>query len=100
MSKGDSAAIMSLTEQKKRDTPAADRLAGETKICDMVGVRECSEGLFPVELWRNSEGILVIRAYNECGNNCTDLDLWSLIDWLSFGSGKGMLDSDDICRTS
>jgi hypothetical protein len=76
---------MNFNERKTSDTPATDRLAGEVKICDMAGVRECAEDLFPVELWRNSEGILVIRAYNECGYRFTDLDLWSLINWLSKG---------------
>jgi hypothetical protein len=62
----------------------------ETKLCDMVGVREHSEGGL-VELWRNKNGRLIIRAYNERGNNITDVDLWDLLDWLRSGPGAGLL---------
>lgn len=55
------------------------------KICEMANVREISEG-YPVELWRNDEsGRLVVRAVNEDGNNCTEVDLWDLIQWFSIG---------------
>ncbi len=30
-------------------------------------------------------GVLVVRAYNECGNNYTEVDVWDLLDWLRFG---------------
>lgn len=52
----------------------------ETKIAVLSGVREHTEGV-PVELWVNSLGRIVIRAYNECGNNITDVDLMDLLDW-------------------
>src|SRR6476661_5571493 len=65
----------------------------EVKICDMAGVREHAEGL-TVELWRIGEsGRLVIRAYNECGNNITEVDLWDLMDWLQTGFGKTLLEA-------
>lgn len=58
------------------------------KICEMTGVRELNEGL-PVELWRDdATGRLVLRAYNECGCNATDVDLGGLLSWLSVGHGK------------
>jgi hypothetical protein len=49
----------------------------------MVDVREQTEGLYPVEICRHKIGRLVIRALNECGNNCTDVDLWDVIEWVS-----------------
>jgi hypothetical protein len=52
----------------------------EQKISEMTGVREYMEGA-PVELWRVG-GRLVITAWNECGNNCTHVDLLDAIDWL------------------
>ncbi len=55
----------------------------------MIGVREYNDGLYPVELTRSASGRLVIRAYNECGNNCTDVDIWDLLNWLRFGPEKG-----------
>ena len=63
----------------------------ETKIAVMVGVREHNESE-PVELWLNNEGRTVIRSYNECRNNCTDIDLADLLDWLRTGPAKGVLD--------
>jgi hypothetical protein len=63
------------------------------KITEMNGVREHSEGA-PVELWRDNEtGRLVIRAYNECRNNSTQVDLWDLLDWLSVGPARRVLES-------
>ena len=60
--------------------------AAATKLCDLVGVREYGEGLFPVELWRTGPlGRLIIRAYNECGNNYTDVDLLDILKWLEKG---------------
>lgn len=50
----------------------------------MDGVREHSEGSYPVELYREPDnGRLVVRAWNECGNNYTDVDLFDLIEWPS-----------------
>ncbi len=51
----------------------------------MIGVREYTEGQFPVERTRSASGRLVVRAYNECTNNHTDVDVWDLLDWFRFG---------------
>jgi hypothetical protein len=60
------------------------------KICDMRGVREYDEGesrgAQPVELWRDDRtDRLVIRAYNEGGNNHVSVDLWDVIEWMQSG---------------
>jgi len=54
----------------------------ETKIAIMDGVREHIERE-PVELWLNSGGRTVVRAYNEGGNNFTEVDLVDIIEWLN-----------------
>jgi hypothetical protein len=46
----------------------------------MEGVKEYSEGMV-VELVVH-KGRLVIRAYNEGGYNCTDVDALQLVGWL------------------
>jgi hypothetical protein len=51
-----------------------------TKLATLVGVREHSEGS-PVELWLNRSGRVVVRAFNECGNNYTEVDLFDLLSW-------------------
>jgi len=54
-------------------------------ICEMTGVREYVEG-DPVELVRNQEnGRLVVRAYNEGGNNFTEIDFWDLLAFCQRG---------------
>jgi hypothetical protein len=53
----------------------------ETKIATMQSVLELSEG-DPVTLW-DIGGKTVIRAYNDYGNNYTDIDLNDLIAWVS-----------------
>lgn len=68
---------------------------GETKVCDMHGVHELSERFCVPQLWRTAGGRLVIRAYNEGGNNYTDLDLWSLVEWLEAGPIRMGLGSDE-----
>ena len=66
----------------------------EVRLASLVGVREHTEGA-PVELWRNRAGRVIIRSYNECGNNVTDVDLYDLIDWLSTGPGAKWRGADD-----
>jgi hypothetical protein len=45
-----------------------------------------------VELWRSDRvGRLVIRAFNEGGNNFTDIDLLDLIQWLTIGPNAGVM---------
>ncbi len=63
----------------------------EFKIAVLAGVRERTEHE-PVDLWTNESSRVVIRSYNECGNNCTDIDLADLLDWLRSGSSEGGLD--------
>jgi hypothetical protein len=67
----------------------------EFKIAVMEGVREHTER-GPVELWLNEEGRVVIRSYNECGNNYTDVDLPDLVDWLRSGPRTGFIDGAGI----
>jgi hypothetical protein len=64
--------------------PARDRPAFETKIATLANVREWTEGE-PVEVWLNRRGRIVIRAFNECGNNSTDVDLFDLLAWTRDG---------------
>lgn len=47
-------------------------------------VREYTEGE-KVELWLGKSGRPVIRAFNECGNNYTDTDLFDLLEWARTG---------------
>jgi hypothetical protein len=64
------------------DRSASPETEEKTFICEMEGVRELGEG-FPVQLYRDTvSGRLFIRAFNECGNNYTDVDFATLIDWL------------------
>ena len=54
----------------------------EVKIATLDGVREHGEHE-AVELWYGRAGRVVIRAYNEGGNNFTDVDLGDLLAWSS-----------------
>jgi hypothetical protein len=60
----------------------------ECKLAVLPDVREYTEGE-TVELWLNRYGRVVIRAYNECGNNYTDVDLDGLLDWVRSGPTEG-----------
>lgn len=51
------------------------------KIATLSSVREHNEG-DPVELWLVDNGRMVVRCFNECGNNHTDLDLFELLGWV------------------
>jgi hypothetical protein len=80
---------MHLTNRDERWL-TVDRQAGDDVgidegiiLCKMVGVREYGDRA-PVELVR-WHGRLVIRAWNECGNNYTSVDLLDLMKWLSIG---------------
>ena len=76
--------VLYLTERKPNETVSGTGRR-EEMIATLEGVREYAEG-FPVELWRDGKnGRLVIRAWNEAQCNCTDVDLWDLMDWLSSG---------------
>lgn len=68
--------------------PMTDRPMLTGSVGVMEGVREYGEA-YPVELARcRKTGRLVVRAYNEGGNNHTDVDLWDLIEWLSLGGPR------------
>lgn len=59
----------------------------EVRVRGMPNVREYAEGLL-VELWRQKgTNRLVVRAYNEAGFNCTEIDLGDLLADLSHGLG-------------
>jgi hypothetical protein len=55
-----------------------------TKLATLQGVREYCEDE-AVELWLNETGRIVVRAYNECGNNYTEVDFRDLLDWAAGG---------------
>ena len=69
-----------------------EELFSETKIATLEGVREHNEHE-PVELWLSPLGRVVIRAYNECRNNITDVDLADLLDWLRSGSAESIIEN-------
>jgi hypothetical protein len=71
------------------DTGKDDRPA--TLVAVLNGVREYAEGL-DVELWRNQRGRLIVRAYNECGNAYTNVDLLDLISRLARDGVGGIVD--------
>lgn len=62
----------------------------EFKIAVLDGVREYTE-CDPVELWVNEAGKVVLRSYNECRNNHTDVDLDDLLEWIRAGSSEGAI---------
>lgn len=62
-----------------------------TKIATLADVREITEGE-PVELWMSDTGRVVVRAYNECGNNYTEVDLVDLLSWSrGYGDSSGRI---------
>lgn len=64
----------------------------ETKLAVLSGVREHVEHE-PVELWLNRSGRIVVRAFNECLNNYTDVDLADLVGWMRSGSALETLEN-------
>lgn len=55
----------------------------------MAGVREHTER-YPVDIHRESiTGRMTVRAWNEGGNNVTEVDLLDLIEWLRTGPSEG-----------
>jgi hypothetical protein len=58
-------------------------MAQEVKLATLEGVREYNERE-PVELWVRA-GRVILRAFNECHNNHTDVDLRDLLTWLQAG---------------
>lgn len=49
-------------------------------MATLADVRELTEG-DPVEIWLNPSGRIVARAFNECRNNFTDVDIAALLSW-------------------
>ena len=59
-----------------------------TELATIDAVRELSEGE-PVELWFTVDGVVVVRAFNECRNAYTDIDIYTLL-----GALRGREDSE------
>lgn len=51
------------------------------KLATLPSVREYVAGE-AVEIWLKRSGRIAVRAYNECGNNFTEIDLIDLLDWI------------------
>jgi hypothetical protein len=67
------------------------------KICDMEGVRGGDSG-FSVQLCCEEDtNRLVVRAINEGGFACTDVDLFDLVAWLR-RLAPGAVDVDAVTR--
>ena len=64
-------------------------------VCEMEGVREYVEGSTVKLVRRQPDGRLAIRAYNEGGNNYTDIDLFDLEEWLRKGPMGGLISDGD-----
>jgi hypothetical protein len=72
-----------------RETPALvqfemTHIRSEYRLATLPDVREHSERA-TVELWCLVSGRVVVRCFNECGNNHTDLDLGDLLEWAQHG---------------
>ena len=59
-----------------------------TKLATLADVPELTEGE-PTELWLTAEGRVVVRAFNECRNAYTELDLLGVIA-AAKGLGAGL----------
>jgi hypothetical protein len=58
-----------------------------TELATIDAVRELSEGEL-VELWLTVDRVVVVRAFNECRNAYTDIDIYALL-----GALRGREDS-------
>ena len=79
------------TEHSPAQNRSRPGLARASLICVLANVREYAEG-DPVELWLR-DGRLVIRASNQAGLSCVDVDLWDIITWISTGPNRRVLDA-------
>ena len=72
----------------------------ELKIAVLETVRELTEGE-PLEIWSRS-GRIVVRAFNECGHNYTEIDLMDLLGWARNGGYEcnAVLPSANVSTTS
>ena len=62
---------------RRKDRPAL-------KIATLAGVREHTDSA-PFELWVRPCGRVVVRSFNECANNYTNVDLVDLLEWFRSG---------------
>lgn len=69
----------------------------ETKIA-VLPVRELKEG-YPVELWVNDKGRLVVRTYSVDRYGESDLDLFDLVDWVRTQRGEPYAGAK-LCRNA
>lgn len=54
-------------------------------VAELVGVREYVEGSSVLLVRNQQNGRLMIRAYNEGGQNFTEIDLFDLLSYLREG---------------
>lgn len=69
----------------------------ETKIA-VLPIRELKEG-YPVELWANDKGRLVVRTYSVDRYGESDLDLFDLVDWVRTQRGEPYAGAE-LCRNA
>lgn len=69
----------------------------ERKIA-VLPIRELKEG-YPVELWANDKGRLVVRTYSVDRYGESDLDLFDLVDWVRTQRGVPYAGTE-LCRNA
>lgn len=65
----------------------------DTKVCEMVHVRGGDDGA--TWLWL-SDNRFVVRAYNQCGHDCVDIDLLDLLHWLRKISPANVINPEEV----
>jgi hypothetical protein len=76
---------------------SSTRMTDDARLV-VVDVRELTEGA-PVELSMSAAGEVVVRAYNECRNDYTEVDLLALLNWSRF-RGKELVGAFPAVSTS
>ena len=77
---------------EKRDRPELGNSLEDRptiQLAELEHVLERSEGM-AVELWLNGRGRVFVRAYNEGGQNWTDVDVLDLVAALKSGGVAGV----------
>lgn len=69
----------------------------ERKIA-VLPIRELKEG-YPVELWANDKGRLVVRTYSVDRYGESDLDLFDLVAWVRTQRGEPYAGAE-LCRNA
>lgn len=69
----------------------------ERKIA-VLPIRELKEG-YPVELWANDKGRLVVRTYSVDRYGESDLDLFDLVAWVRTQRGEPHAGAE-LCRNA